>query len=69
MNEAKAKFLRRDSMNMSQGGNRRVSLKKIKYQVKVLQASEIKHGHVQALCMLNSRLIDIISRLCSGLVD
>jgi len=27
----------------------------------VLQASKIKHGHVQALCMLISRLISVIS--------
>jgi len=29
--------------------------------VEVLQALKIKHGHVQALCMLISQLIGVIS--------
>jgi len=37
--------------------------RRIKVQVEVLlQASQIKHGHVHALCMLISQLISVISR-------
>ena len=43
--------------------------RRIKDQVEVLPASEIKHGHVQGLRMLISRLIRVISRLGSKLVD
>jgi len=35
--------------------------RRIKDHVKILQASEIKHEHVQALHMLISRLIGVIS--------
>ena len=37
--------------------------RRIKDQVEVLQASEIKHGHAQTLCMLISQPIGVISRL------
>jgi len=43
--------------------------RRIKDRMEVLQVSEIKHGHAQALCILISRLIGVISQLGSGLVD
>jgi len=43
--------------------------RRIQVQIEVLQASQIKHGYVQILCMIISRLVGLISRLGLGLVD
>ena len=43
--------------------------RRIQVQVEVLQALQIKHGYVHALCIFISRLIGVISRLGSRLVD
>jgi len=43
--------------------------RRIKDQVEMLQASEIKHRNVQVMCMLISQQIGVTSRLGSRLVD
>jgi len=43
--------------------------RRIQVQVEVLLILEIRHEHVQALCMIISRLIGLISRLGYGLIN
>ena len=56
-------------MTMLVFGVPHIHWRRIKVQVETLQDSQIKHEHVQIVCMIISRLIGLFSRLGIGLVD